>query len=34
MLALYDLYDYPSVLSNSKWFIGQKVNCVLICITS
>ncbi|KHG28697.1 hypothetical protein F383_08485 [Gossypium arboreum] len=23
MLALYDLCDYLSVLSNSKWFIGK-----------
>ncbi|KHF98772.1 hypothetical protein F383_38020 [Gossypium arboreum] len=24
MLALYDLCVYPSVLSNSEWFIGQR----------
>ncbi|KHG04770.1 hypothetical protein F383_29353 [Gossypium arboreum] len=34
MLALYDLCDYSSVLSNSEWFIRKKVNCVRICITS
>ncbi|KHG09796.1 hypothetical protein F383_36909 [Gossypium arboreum] len=22
-LALYDLCDYPSILSNSEWFIGK-----------
>ncbi|KHG27896.1 hypothetical protein F383_34552 [Gossypium arboreum] len=23
MLALYDMYDYPSILFNSEWFNGQ-----------
>ncbi|KHF98109.1 hypothetical protein F383_37286 [Gossypium arboreum] len=30
MLALYDLCDYLSVLSNSKWFTGKGKPCTVV----